>query len=159
MKQRSLSVLLKIIIICAFLFGIAICFFLLPVIASETVEPYPELKTEYYTWLAFIWAASLPCFVALIPAWKIADSIRKDMNFTAKNARRLKFIYKLAAGDTAFFFIGNVILLLINFSHPGIFLFSLIIVFAGFAVTIVTAALAYLIDKGTVIREENDLTI
>lgn len=159
MKQRTLSILLKVIIVFALLFGIAICFFLLPEIARETVEPYPELKNEYYAWLAFIWAASLPCFIALIPSWKIAGSICKDMVFTSKNARRLRSIYKLAAADTVFFFVGNLIMLLLDFSHPGILLFSLIIVFAGFAITIITAALAHLIDKGTIIREENDLTI
>ena len=44
-------------------------------------------------------------------------------------------------------------------SHPGVALFSLIVVFAGVAVAVAAAALSYLVKKAAVLQEQSDLTI
>ena len=58
-----------------------------------------------------------------------------------------------------FFFVGNVILLFANMSHPGVALFSLLIVFSGVAVAVAAAALSHLVQKAAVLQEQSDLTI
>ena len=75
------------------------------------------------------------------------------------NARLLKWISWLAAADSAYFFIGNIVLLFMNMSHPGVTLMSLIVVFGGVAITIASAALSHLIVKAADLQEESDLTI
>lgn len=83
----------------------------------------------------------------------------KDRSFSNENAKYLKWISWLAAGDGIFFFIGNVVLLFINMSHPGVALFSLIVVFAGVAVAVAAAALSHLVKKAAALQEQSDLTI
>ena len=65
----------------------------------------------------------------------------------------------MAAGDSAFFFVGNVILLFCNINHPGIILISMIVVFAGIAITIAAACLSHLVRKAATLQEQSDLTI
>ena len=44
-------------------------------------------------------------------------------------------------------------------SHPSIFIGFLFVIFAGIAVAVVSAALAHLVEKASVMQDENDLTI
>ena len=71
----------------------------------------------------------------------------------------MKWVAWMAAGDSAFFFVGNVVLLLCSMSHPGIFLIAMVVVFAGVAITVAAAALSHLIYKAAVMQEESELTI
>ena len=68
--------------------------------------------------------------------WKVAGNIGKDRSFSPENARHLRGIASCAIFDGIFFFAGNAVLLLTDNSHPGIALFSLLIVFACFALGI-----------------------
>ena len=65
----------------------------------------------------------------------------------------------MAAGDSIFFFVGNIALLLFNLSHPGVVLLSMVIVFAGVAITVAAAALSHLVRKAAALQEESELTI
>lgn len=102
---------------------------------------------------------SLPCFAALFFGWKIAANIGRDNSFSYENAKYLGTISILAGADSAFFFAGNVVLLFLNMSHPGIALFSLFAVFAGTAICAICAALSHLVQKAAAMKAENDLTI
>ncbi|MBO4878853.1 MAG: DUF2975 domain-containing protein, partial [Clostridia bacterium] len=44
-------------------------------------------------------------------------------------------------------------------NHPGIVLFSWIVVFFGLAVAVGAACLSHLVRKAAVLQDENDLTI
>ena len=65
----------------------------------------------------------------------------------------------MAAADSGYFFAANLALLLFGMNHPGIFLASLFVEFAGIAIAAVAAALSHLVQKAALIQEENDLTI
>lgn len=106
----------------------------------------------------------MPCYATLVCSWKITDEIGKDNSFCRKNANLLKLISIFSASDSAFFFTGNIILLLLNMNHPGIvllvfILLALVVVFAGIAITVTAASLSHLVYKAAQIREENELTI
>ena len=83
----------------------------------------------------------------------------RDNSFSMKNARSLRAIAFLAAADAVFFFAGNIVFLLLDLSHPSIFLFSCFIVFIGIAIAVASACLSHLVRKAAVLREENELTI
>ncbi len=76
-----------------------------------------------------------------------------------KNARSLRAIAFLAAADAVFFLCWKYRLLLLDLSHPSIFLFSCFIVFIGIAIAVASACLSHLVRKAAVMREENELTI
>ena len=159
MEQKTLSKWLRIIIIGAGIVGLIVYFAIIPAYATETRTLYPEFSDRYWPWLVFIWITAAPCYAALVFGWKIALNIGKDRSFSKENARYLKIIAVLAAVDSIYFFIGNVVLLFANMSHPGVTLFSLLIVFVGAAISVASAVVSHLVQKAAVLQEQSDLTI
>lgn len=159
MKQESLSRWLKIITIGMALIGAVLYFAVFPVLGNEMAELYPEYAHCFYPWLIFLWLTAVPCYIVLVLVWKIAGNIGKDNSFCKENAVMMKNISLLAAIDSAFFFIGNIVYWLIGFNHPSILLASFVVVFIGVAFSIAAAALSHLIYKAADMKEENDLTI
>ena len=159
MQQTTLAKWLKFIIIGVGICGLIVYAMVVPTTGISIVASNEEMGYRFWPWLIFIWATGIPCYIALAFAWKIASNIGADKSFSIANAKLLKWIAMLAAGDAAFFFLGNVTLLLINMSHPGVTLFSLLVVFAGIAVSIAAAALSHLVMKAAALQEQSDLTI
>ena len=159
MEQEKLAKWLKVIIIGIAVCGIFIYAFLIPGYGEMIVHDYPEFAYCYTPWLIFITLTAVPCYIALFFAWKIFTNIGKDNSFSKDNAKYLKWISWLAAGDAAYFFIGNVVLFFLGMNHPGIFLYSLIVVFAGIAISVAAAALSHLVLKAALLQEESDLTV
>ena len=159
MSQLKLSKWLKAIIIGAGSCGAIVYFFFLPFYGRDIVVAYPEFSYYYWPWQIFLWITAVPCYAALICSWIIADEIGRDNSFCSRNARLLKWISLLAAGDSAFFFLGIIIFAVLGMSHPGVVILSIFIVFVGIAVTVTFAALSHLVYKAARIREENEWTI
>ena len=105
----------------------------------------------------FLWVTAIPVGAALVLSWQIAAHIGEDRSFSSANARLLQIIAWLAAGDTLYFFIGNIVMLLLN--HPAILLISMLICFASVAVTIAAACLSHLVRKAADLQEQSDLTV
>ena len=159
MEQKKLAGWLKLIVI-----GIAVCavYIYAVIIAGYgqmIVAQAPEFGYCYLPWLIFISITAVPIFIALFFAWKIFANIGDDHSFCEVNAKYLKWISWLAGGDAAYFFLGNIILTFLNMNHPGVILYSLIVVFAGVAVSVVSAALSHLVLKAALLQEESDLTV
>ena len=159
MEQKTLATWLKIIIIGTGICGIVIGALILPEVGREIVAANKEFSSWLMPWLVFLWLGMMPCYVTLIFSWQIADRIGKDRSFTVENALRLGWISKLAAGDTAFFFVGNIVLWLCGKNHPGILLGALFICFVGIVIAVAMAVLSHHTRKAAALQEENDLTI
>ncbi|SFG35176.1 Protein of unknown function [Lachnospiraceae bacterium C7] len=159
MEQRVLAKWLKIIIIGVGICGIGICFGVLPACGNAILYDYPELTNCFWPWLIFLWVCCVPCYVILGLGWKIANQIGKNQSFSNANAEYLKWISWVMSGDAAFFMVGNILLLLVNMSHPGVMLLSLIVVFVGIAVAVAAAVLSHLVKKAADLQEQSDLTI
>ncbi len=159
MSQIKLARWIKIV-----LTGLGICGLLLyggviPSLGQSFVDMYPELSGNYVPWLVFLLLTAIPCYLFLIFGWKIATNIGKDRSFCMDNARYLQTIAHLAAIDSGFFFVGNIVLWLADKSHPGVVLASLLVVFLGVAISVAAAALSHLVEKAAQLQDENDLTI
>ena len=159
MSQTTLSKWLKGIIIGLAVCGAVISFFIVPSLGKEFAYQNPEFAYCYWPWLIAIWVSVMPCYIALYYGWKITIEIGKDNSFSKANAGYLKNISILAIVDTGYFFLFNVVFLFLNMNHPGIFLASLIVDFAGVAITVVAAGLSHLVLKAAEIQSENELTI
>lgn len=159
MSQKSLSKWLKAIIAGMAICGAIIYLYLIPVWGRDLAEANPEFSYCYIPWLAVILISAIPCYWVLYFGWKISSEIEKDNSFSMENAGYLKNISILAALDSAYFFLANLVLMILNMNHPGIFLLSLFVVFAGIAVTVAAAALSHLVKKAADIENENELTI
>ena len=150
---------LKIILVGVGICGLVVYFVVFPSYGESLVNDYPEFSNRFWPWLIFLWISGIPCYAVLLFGWKIATNIGRDQSFSNANAKYLKWIAWLAAGDGIFFFVGNTVLLFMNMSHPGIALFSLLVVFAGVAVAVASAVLSHLVQKAAVLQEQSDLTI
>ena len=159
MDQKSLSNWIKVILIGVAIGGLIGLTLIIPSLGQDMVAENPEMKNRYIPWLCFAWAVGIPCFTALVFGWKIATNIGKDRSFSYDNARYLKLIAYLAAGDSAFFFLMNIVMIFAGMSHPGVLLASLIITFIGVAIAVAAAALSHLVRKAAALQEESDLTI
>ena len=159
MNQKSLAVWLKVILIGVGLCGLVVFFVIFPAYGRSLAEEAPEFENRYWPWLVFLWISAVPCYAALVFGWFIACNIGRDRSFSEENAKHLRVISWLAAGDAAFFFTGNIVLLFLDMSHPGVTLASLIVVFGGVAVTVAAAILSHLVRKAAALQEQSDLTI
>ena len=159
MEQKNLSKWLKIILIGIGVCGLIVYGGVIRGYGASLAGQYPEFSGRFWPWLIFLWLTGIPCYAALVLGWRVAGNIGNDRSFSQENARLLALISRLAAGDAVFFFVGNVALLLLNMSHPGVVLLSLLVVFAGVAVAVAAACLSHLVRKAADLQEQSDLTI
>ncbi len=159
MEQKNLSKWLKFVIIGVGICGLVIYAFIVPMCGSDLRASYPEFSDHFWPWAFFIWVSGIPCYMVLVFAWKISSNIGNDRSFTEQNAGYLKLISVIAAGDTVFFFAGNIVMLLFDMSHPSIVIASLFVDFIGVAISIAAAALSHLVKKAAALQEQSDLTI
>lgn len=160
MRQTSLSKWLKAMIIGVGLCGLVVYAVVIPALGQQLAWMEDGAYEHcYWPWLLFIWGTGLPCAGALALAWRIAGNIGADRSFSVENAGMLKWISLLAAGDAALFFLGNLVFLVLDMNHPAVVLASLLVVFAGFAIAVASAALSHLVRKAADLQEQSDWTI
>ena len=159
MEQKTLSKWLKLILLGMGICGLAVYLVVVPSFGDSLRSQYPEFAGRYWPWLIFIWVSGIPCYAVLVLGWRIAANIGRDASFSLENARFLRSIAVLAALDAAYVFLGNLAMLFLDMSHPGVVLLSLRVVFAGAAVAVAAGALSHLVRKAALLQEENDLTI
>lgn len=141
MTQRELSIWLRVIVALT-----AICCLYLAVTAW-LLAPVEDA--------IFLTFSAVPVFASLFLAWKIFADIGRDKSFTEKNAMRLRLISRLALLDTFAYVVRAVVLGILGINDFS----SLIIIFLGIAMTVITAALSHLTRKAAALKSENDLTI
>lgn len=159
MEQKTLSNWLKYILIGTGICGMIVYVFVIPMCGRYIQELYPEFSNCFWPWLIFLWISEIPCFTVLVFGWKIATNIGKDLSFSEDNSKFFKWISNLSAADAAFFFVGNIILLLNNMNHPSILLASFAVEFVGIAISVASAVLSHLVSKAAALQEQSDWTI
>lgn len=159
MEQKALARHLRLILLGVGILGLLACFLVIPLYGISLKTEYPEFANRFWPWLIFLWLSAVPCFISLVLLWHVADNIGQDRSFSAENAKCLRQVSRLFAADAAFFFIGNVTLMLLSMSHPSVMLASLAVVFVGIAASVAAAVLSRLSLKASALQEQSDLTI
>lgn len=159
-KQKTLSNWLKSVVIGMGVLGVIVYGVVLPVCWQNATVNHASLGgAAYWTRMIFLWITAIPCYIALVYAWKVFTEIGNNNSFSFVNAKYLKNVAILALVDTVYYLFGNFVLFFLNKNHPGVLLISFLIAFVGVAVVIVCAALSQLIQKAAELKEENELTI
>ena len=159
MTQKTLSTLAKLIIVLFVLLGIAFYGIAVPFGGRELLADYPEFGYCYLPWLIFVELMLIPDYAVLVYAWKISKTIGEGRSFNFENSVRFKRVSTLALITSVYFFIGNVVLFLLNMNHPAVFIVSFVLVFIGIAISAAAAILSYLTGKAANLQEESELTI
>lgn len=158
MVHKKISRWLKFIIIVMGLLAFSILSALSLIFLVSEVEEISAIKVP---WLAFIWTTGVPVIPALMYSWFTAKDIGRGNAFCLNNARRLHGIALCAGADTLWVLVGNIITLFgpPNMSHPMVFIFSMVVVCIGAAITICAEGLSQLIKNAAALQEQSDLTI
>jgi len=159
MKHSLFSKCMRVIIAGATLIGIICCIYVIPELAKTFKQYYPEMEHWVLPWMILIYVCAVPCFAAMVLSWKIAVNIGRDKSFTMENSRLFKIYSILALSDSILFFVGSIAYWIAGINHPGLLLADFLIVFAGMAIFVCTAALSYLVGKAANLQEDSDLTI
>lgn len=156
MSEKTISKLLKsaIFLMAAMCFCIHCCVSLIALVSEV-----PEVHAARIPWLIFIWMTAIPMIPALVYSWKTASNIGKSILFQTDNAKNLHIIALSALADTVIVFVGGILLLLLNFSHPGLMLLKIAIAAMGFAIFAAAEGLSQLIKRAANLQEDADLTI
>jgi len=159
MSSKTLCNLVRAAVIAVIICGIAACGYILPSWGASIAKDNPEFANCYLPWLIFLWVSAVPCFAILVLVWKVSTSIKREQVFTIQTARMVKIGAVLLFYDMGFFFIGNILLLLLNMSHPGILLLSFFVDVFGLSLAVLAAVLSRYLTKAAVLQEEADNTI
>ena len=159
MKQKELSLVLKVILVVCFLALALLACWAVPSVGAEFAEGLPDLAWLFWPSLIVFWLTCLPVAAALVLVWRISGDIGRDSSFSLRNARRMKQISILALGDTAAYVVCAVVLLVLNALHPGVALLFFGVELFGVSVAVIAALLSHMIRKAAVLKADQDLTI
>jgi hypothetical protein len=159
MQQSEMARWLKLITIIAGGIGAFFCFVIIPSWSHDLIPEYSKMEFLWISFVAFIWITTIPCYLSLWKFWGICTRIGRDSSFCFENASALKTISKYFIADCIIYIIATITAFSFGILHPGILLIIMIILFIGFALAIITAALSHLVLKASDLKQENDLTI
>lgn len=159
MEEKKISGWIRAALVAVTLFGTLIYGWVIPMVIESSLASAPEFAFWYWPWMCFLWATAIPCYLVVFFAYKISCEIERDNSFSHATARYLKNIALLIFGDVAFFFVGNIVLILLSMHHPGIFLLSLAVDVAGIIIGLAAAILSRFVSKAAVLQEESDGTV
>lgn len=155
MKQKELSILLRVIVIlcalAALVFGAFVC-----ITAAKSILLDHNWESVYLSLTVLLFA---PLFLALWELWRIFAEIGRDNSFCLENALRLRRVSFYALADTILELTSAVLLLSLDASHLVWLPVKLLLMLVGIAIAVASAALSHLTRKAALLKDENDLTI
>ena len=89
----------------------------------------------------------------------VIKNIEHNNSFCNDNVEHMKVIGHCAFIVGILIILGDLFVFVLGLLHPGLLLFSLIIIFIAGAFCVVSYSLSSLIKQAVYIKEENDLTI
>lgn len=157
MNQKDLSRLLTGVFYCMGLCGLAVYGYFIPELLKTLFKDARPLA--FNAWFILSIVSAIPCYLVLLCGIRVAREIGRDNSFSVANSNLLKITAILAATDSLIIFVGSSIFYVVGLSSGIMEILSLLIVFAGISITVVSGALSHLVYKAALMREENDLTI
>ncbi|GGI46715.1 membrane protein [Paenibacillus marchantiophytorum] len=140
---------------------LALCIFLVPEIASYTVELYPD--HTYMKYLVFIdlYATAIPFYFALYQALKLLSYIDKNKAFSELSVKVLKNIKYCAIAISSLYVVGMPLFYLVaeKDDAPGVIVIGMLMIFASLVIAVFAAVLQKLLKNAIEIKSENDLTV
>lgn len=156
MKQKELSILLRVIVAVCALAALAFAF----AAAILTIKSIWFDHNAQSVYLAVCTVLFIPLFLALWELWHIFAEIGRDNSFCMENALRLRRVSFYALGDTLLELVSVFLFALCGIDGGfGWLVLKLFFMLVGIAMAVACAALSHLTRKAALLKAENDLTI
>lgn len=159
MSSKTLGNLMRGSVIAAAICALFLCLYAIPSWGRSMALANPGFSDWFWPWLIFAWLFAVPCFAILVFIWKVSGAVIRETVFTTQTAKWVKTGAVLLLSDAAFLFVGNVVLLLLDMSHPGVLLFSIIGDIFAIALALLAAVLSRYLTKAAVLQEESEGTL
>lgn len=160
MKQREMSIYLKVITAGVGILLLAFVLWFLPMMLDEI---RPEFTGSWDRRMVCILAdlSALPAFLCLIRFWGICGSIGEGHAFSRENAMRLKRMSQYMLADAVFFTGALIWFLTAGLYKNAVWLlyFPILAIFIAVILAVLCAALSHLVQNASELQEEQDLTI
>lgn len=166
MTNKTASRLLLAVLIGIGIFGLAFFLWFVPQMGRSVLDllfwdeaHQSRYNTILHAWLAFAWAAAIPCYAALALGMRVAIRMGRGEAFSVTTARCIHHFAWCAMADTILVFAVNIAFLAMDFSHPAIFVAYGLVVLMGVGIYILFRILANYVYQAAKLREEQELTI
>ena len=159
MRQKEVAKWLKGITIAVGFMGLVFFCLILPVLAGEMRDTYPEVGFLYWPGMIYGWVIGIGCYSVLFLFWRVCNEIRKDNSFSKENADAFVQISRIALALAIIWFVGFTLLAIKQWLGVAITILMIFAVLISIIVAILAAALSHLILKAYEMKQENELTI
>lgn len=157
--KRGTKIGLKVTILSIGFIILALSIFMLPNLATYTVEMNPEYAYLRLPVLIGLYITAVPFFLALYQAIQLINYIESENAFSNLAVESLRNIKTCALTIVALYVIGIIFLVSQNALHPGIAVIGFVIIFATLIISLFTAVLQELLKSAINLKSENDLTV
>ncbi len=159
MKRETLF--LKVTLVIMALPILALCIFVVPLVAEFLAELVPNLAFLQYPFQIGLYAAALIYFVALYQTMKLLTYIDRDTAFSDASVTVLKNIKLCALIIGTLFVVFMPLLFMMGDADdaPGLIVIGLGIIFGCMVIAVFAAVLQKLLQNAIDIKSENDLTV
>lgn len=159
MSQKQVAVWLKGITIAIGIMGLLFFFLVMPYMAHDVAEGYPEASYLFWPGMLYGWGIGIICYAILWQFWKVCVEIGRDNSFSKENAGAFVNISRLFIFFAVVLFCGIVFLAVRHCLGAVYLIFMILLIFACIVFSVLAAALSHLIYKSYELRQEQELTI
>lgn len=140
---------------------LAICLFVLPLIARDAAESSLKMAYVLYSILLVMYVTTIPFFIALHQAFKLLIYIDANNAFSELSVNALKNIKKCATTISLLYALSMPLFYIVGEvdDAPGAILIGMIFIFAPMVIAVFAAVLQRLLKNAIDIKDDNDLTI
>ncbi|WP_010649805.1 DUF2975 domain-containing protein [Oceanobacillus massiliensis] len=157
--KRGSTIFLKTAVFLIGVIVLALCIFLLPWLANDTAEMFPEFAYLQYPVLIGLYLTAIPLFISLYQAIRLLRFIDNEDAFSESSVNSLNLIKYCAVIISILYVIGSILLMSQSALHPGIAIIGFIIIFASVVIAVFAGVLQKLLRNAIDIKSENDLTV
>ena len=128
-------------------------------VAAELYETAPEYRFAFWPCVAYTAVGAVPCAAALGAFCRLIALIQSERSFTRESEKCVRFIAVMALTECAYMAAGEAAMLISGVGAPWLCALLLTLLLAFLCVGLMALALARLIHRAALLREDNELTV
>lgn len=160
MKQGS-TLFLKLAVILMGFPVLALCIFLLPMVAEDASGSSLKMAYVLYGILIMMYISAIPFYGALYQAFKLLSYIDRNKAFSELSVKSLKNIKNCATAISILYVLAMPLFYIVGEvdDTPEVILIGMIFIFAPTVIAVFATVLQRLLQEAINIKSENDLTV